>query len=175
MIRLLLQWPYSDWWPVSCFCTVSSVLGLRHCGGGSSLPVRMSERKQLEQMNGETTSLKHLSSLLLHSIKGLSSAYNQSTAVTDDDESLKLSSVRGYFKRKSTLSRGGWEQKQLSTWGEERPCGKKRKHTSFYQGCFAVNALPSGVRLSRAHRRCVHILLSDVLFLAGSLFPLVWK
>lgn len=82
------------------FCTVSSVLGLRHCGGGSSLPVRMSERKRLEQMNGETTSLKRLSSLLLHSIKGLSSAYNQSAEVTDDDELLKLGSVSGCLKKK---------------------------------------------------------------------------
>lgn len=68
--------------------------------------MRMSERKQLEQMNGGMTSLKRLSSLLLHSIKGLSSAYNQSAEVTDDDESLKLSGVSGYFKRKSTLTRG---------------------------------------------------------------------
>lgn len=55
-------------------------------------------------MNGETTSLKRLSSLLLHSIKGLSSAYNQSAEVTDDDELLKLGSVSGCLKKKKYIN-----------------------------------------------------------------------
>lgn len=90
-LNLNSRWPRPPWiWNV---CTLSYVCYYKgpavtddlflvfvlfhHRGGGLSLPVKINERKQLEKKDGQTTCLKHLSSVRLHSIKILSSDYNQ--------------------------------------------------------------------------------------------------